>query len=243
MRAILTYHSIDRSGSVISVTPEDFAAHIAWAASGAVQVVSVEALLAMPEDADAVAFTFDDALASVGSEAAPRLANHGLTATIFVVSQHVGGDNRWGGRSSGLVPVQSVLDWDALGGLVSTGWTLGSHTERHPSLPRCSDAELEDELAGAAGTLLHHTGATPQTFAYPYGDADDRVRTAVGRHYRVACSTTHAPLSATTDLLDVPRLDAWYFRGNAPFRDWGTPRFRRALAWRQALRRIRRVWG
>lgn len=31
MRAILTYHSIDRTGLVISVTPEDFATHVAWA--------------------------------------------------------------------------------------------------------------------------------------------------------------------------------------------------------------------
>ncbi|MBK9550504.1 MAG: hypothetical protein IPO52_15740 [Gemmatimonadetes bacterium] len=62
MRAILTYHAIDATGSVISVTPEDFAAHVSWAASGAVQVVSVEELLAFPDSVNAVALTFDDAL-------------------------------------------------------------------------------------------------------------------------------------------------------------------------------------
>lgn len=243
MRAILTYHAIDCSGSVISVTPEDFAAHVGWAASGAVQVVSVEELLTLPDTTDAVALTFDDALASVATEAAPRLADHGLAATVFVVSQHAGGDNRWGGRTSDRVPTAPVLDWDALGGLAESGWTIGSHTERHPRLSQCSDAELEDELAHSAATIAQRLGTHPRTFAYPYGDADPRVRAAVARHYRVACSTSHRPVAVTTDPLDVPRLDAWYFRGREPFRDWGTPRFRRAVAWRHALRRARRMWG
>jgi len=243
MRAILTYHSIDRTGSVISVTPEDFAAHVAWAASGAVQVVSLEELLTLPDATDAVALTFDDALASVATEAAPRLAEHGLAATVFVVSQHVGGDNRWGGRTSGEVPTATVLDWDAIGALAEAGWAVGSHTVHHPKLTQCGDAELEDELAGSAATIAQRVGTRPRTFAYPYGDADPRVRAAVGRHYRIGCSTTYRPVSSTTDPLDVPRLDAWYFRGRAPFRDWGTPRFRRAVAWRHTLRRARRLWG
>lgn len=242
MRAILTYHAIDRTGSVVSVTPEDFSAHVAWAASGAVQVVSVEELLTLPDTTDAVALTFDDALASVATEAAPRLAEHGLAATVFVVSEHVGGDNRWGDATSADVPTTAVLDWDALGRLAEAGWTIGSHTERHPRLSQCTEAELEQELAGSAATITRRLGTRPRTFAYPYGDMDARVRSAVGRHYRVACSTTYRPVSATSDPLDLPRLDAWYFRGGAPFRDWGTPRFRRAVAWRHTLRRARRMW-
>jgi peptidoglycan/xylan/chitin deacetylase (PgdA/CDA1 family) len=136
-----------------------------------------------------------------------------------------------------------VLDWDTIGALADAGWTVGSHTAHHPRLSACGEAELEDELAGAAATIAERLGTRPQTFAYPYGDTTPRVRAAVARHYRIACSTTHAPVTATSDPLDVPRLDAWYFRGRAPFRDWGTPRFRRAVAWRHTLRRVRRLWG
>ena len=243
MRAILTYHSIDRTGSVISVTPEDFATHVAWAASGAVQVTSVEELLTLPEDTNAVAITFDDALASVATEAAPRLADHGLAATVFVVSQHAGRDNRWGGKASDLVPTAPILDWDALGTLAESGWTIGSHTEHHPRLSTCAEAELEDELAGSAATIAERMGTRPRTFAYPYGDTSPRVRAAVARHYSVACSTSYRPVTSTTDPLDVPRLDAWYFRGREPFRGWGTPRFRRAVAWRHTLRQARRMWA
>ena len=241
MRAILTYHAIDGTGSVISVTPEDFAAHVSWAASGAVRVVSVEELLALPDSVNAVALTFDDALASVATEAAPRLAEHGLAATVFVVSDHVGGDNGWDGDAGTRVPTQSVLGWDALGKLVDAGWCVGSHTRRHPWLTRCSDDQLEDELAGASAMIAEQLGAAPSTLAYPYGDVNPRVQRAAATHYRVACTTRHLPVTAAADLHAVPRLDAWYFRGPAPFRHWGTARFRRAIAWRHALRRARRL--
>lgn len=241
MRALLTYHAIDTSGSVISVTPECFARHVAWLASGAVRVVGLDELLALPDDIDAVALTFDDALTSVATEAAPRLAAHGLPATLFVVSDHVGGDNRWSGVTSPGIPVAPVLDWEALARLQEGGWTIGAHSRRHPHLTACSDDQLDDELAGAAQQLHERLGARPTSFAYPYGTADARVIAAAARHYRLAVGTEHRPLGTHDDAHHLPRLDAWYFRGPVPFRDWGTPRFRRRIAARHALRRLRRM--
>ena len=46
MRAILTYHSIDESGSPISISRRDFRRHIEWFASGAVQVLPLDVLAA-----------------------------------------------------------------------------------------------------------------------------------------------------------------------------------------------------
>lgn len=241
MRAILTYHAIDRSESVISVTPECFQSHVNWFAQGRVQVVSVPELLALPDTTDAVAITFDDALDSVSTEAAPRLARHGLTATVFVATGHVGGDNRWGGVTDPSVPVAAVLDWDAIGALGEGGWCIGSHTRTHPHLTRCNDAELADELEGSAEEISTRLGMRPATFAYPYGDTDARVTAATSAIYEEACTTDYLPITAESHLATLPRLDAWYFRGPAPFRDWGSRRFRRGIAWRHALRRIRRM--
>lgn len=242
MRGILTYHAVDRSGSVISLTPEVFAAHVAWLASGAVRVVGVNELLTLDDDSDAVALTFDDALASVASEAAPRLADYGLAATVFVVTDHVGRDNRWGGAPGGVVPVQSVLPWDALGRLMEAGWTVGSHSRRHPHLTHCSDSEIEDELASSCATIAHRLGVRPTVFAYPFGACNARVGTAVAAHYPLAVTTRHRLLSRDVAPHLLPRLDAWYFRGKDPFRNWGTARFSRAVAGRDAMRRLRRAW-
>jgi len=52
MRAILTYHSIDESGSVISISEEVFREQIAWLARSHVRVVTLDTLMRMHSDAD-----------------------------------------------------------------------------------------------------------------------------------------------------------------------------------------------
>jgi len=66
MRAILTYHSIDESGSVISVSESVFRGHVTWLARSAVRVVSIDTLMHLPADANAVALTFDDGFVNFG---------------------------------------------------------------------------------------------------------------------------------------------------------------------------------
>jgi len=239
MRAILTYHSIDRSGSIISITPEAFRAHVEWMARGSVRVVSLPELLTLADDIDAVALTFDDALSSVATEAAPLLAAHAFPGTIFVPTRHVGGDNRWNGAVDPGVPVLAVLGWDALARLRSQGFFIGGHTRHHRHLRQCGVAELTDELAGGADDIAAALGERPTAFAYPYGDTDARVARAAAAQYAICCTTAFQPVRATDPHEMIPRLDAWYFRDPSPLARWGTTGFRRSVAARHALRRIR----
>ena len=98
MRAILTYHSIDESGSPISISEDVFRSQITWLAKGHVKVVPLETLMRMPASANAVALTFDDGFVNFGDVAAPLLADHGLPSTLFVVTDAAGRTNRWSGR-------------------------------------------------------------------------------------------------------------------------------------------------
>ena len=98
--SILTYHSIDGSGSVISVTPEAFKAQMAVLADAGFRGVSLREALSYREGHNAwpersVALTFDDGYANFYEDAAPTLAEHRFTATVFVVSGHVGRLNDW----------------------------------------------------------------------------------------------------------------------------------------------------
>src|SRR5512138_3223815 len=128
MRAILTYHSIDESASPISISERVFRRQVQWLAGGGVQVVSLDTLLRLPVDADAVALTFDDGFVNVGDLAAPMLVEHDLPATVFVVSDAVGGTNRWAAGPDPGVPELPLLGWDALARLSARGIDLGSHT-------------------------------------------------------------------------------------------------------------------
>jgi len=239
MRAILTYHSIDPSGSPISVDAGAFSRHVEWLATGPVRVVALDALLDLPPDTDAVALTFDDAFENFQSTAAPLLAAGDLPATVFVVSGHVGGTNAWGGESQPGIPTLPLLGWDALGRLAEEGVSLGVHTHTHRRLPDLSPGEIEEEVEGCREAIRAHTGHTPTTFAYPYGAVDRGSAGVVGRLFQLGCTTEHRTLEPSEDFWRLPRVDMYYFRHQPGLPGWGTPAFRRRLWTRRAARRLR----
>jgi peptidoglycan/xylan/chitin deacetylase (PgdA/CDA1 family) len=240
MRAILTYHSIDDSGSVISVSPERFAHHVAWLASGVVRVTTLEELMSLRADADAVALTFDDGFDNFASQAWPRLREHDLPATVFVVTEHAGADNRWGSAGAGGIPAYPLMGWDTLARLREEGVALGSHTRTHASLTQVALARLTDELAGSQETIRVRTGAVATALAYPFGDVDSRVTDAAAAFYRCGVTTELRTLASADSHMLLPRLDMFYFRDPGQIEAWGTSAFRLRLALRAAARRARR---
>jgi peptidoglycan/xylan/chitin deacetylase (PgdA/CDA1 family) len=238
MRAILTYHSIDDSGSPISVARQDFRAQVRWLKAEGVAVVSLPVLVGLGDESDAVALTFDDGVASFMTEAVPILEVEGMTATVFVVSGQVGGSNTWTSPGRHSVPTLPLLDWDELGWLRASGFEIGSHTRHHRWLPRCDDGELVEEIERAGDEFASALGVRPRVFAYPYGAHTDRVASAVARSHDLACTTEFRALHPGERALLLPRIDAYYLRGRALRRGWGTPGFRQFLAVRRALRAV-----
>ncbi len=241
MRAILTYHSIDDSGSPISVAPEDFRRQVRWLASGRVRVVPLRELAALPGQTDAVALTFDDAFANFGAIAWPMLRDAGLPVTQFVVTGHAGGTNAWGGVADPRVPTLPLLDWAALGRLAQEGLSLGAHTRSHPHLPAVPDAALAEELGDTIEVLRRETGQVVDEFAYPYGAVDRRVATAVARSFRWAVTTELRPLGLMEDPVRLPRLDMFYLQAPGKLEAWGTPRFAGGIWVRAQARRLRQT--
>jgi len=239
MRAILTYHSIDDSGSPISVSPAQFRAHADWLASGAVEVLPLARLVAAPPASDAVALTFDDGFVNLRDTAWPLLRERGLRATLFVPTSRAGRDNAWGDRDAPGIPTLPLLGWDDLRALAHQGLELGSHGHAHRDLRALSDAELQDDLDLAASIVEREAGLRPESFAYPYGFHDARVEKAVARRHALACTTELRLLRAGEPPHALPRLDAYYFREAGRLEAWGTPRFAVYLALRAGLRRLR----
>lgn len=239
MRAILTYHSIDPSGSPISVAPEQFARHVKFLASGAVRVLPLETLLDDSDPRPAVALTFDDGFENFASEAWPRLREHGLPTTVFVATQRVGGDNRWEERDTPGIPTLPLLDWEQLGRLAADGLSLGAHSRTHPHLASLSAAQLSDEVEGSRSDLATRLGVDARGFCYPFGEVDERSRAAVERVYRWACTTELAALAPQLDRSRLPRLDAYYLREPGALEAFGSARFRLRIFARRQARRVR----
>jgi peptidoglycan/xylan/chitin deacetylase (PgdA/CDA1 family) len=163
--------------------------------------------LAAPEAeaAPAVVVTFDDGYASLARHAFPVLADLGLKALVFVITDFVGRDNSWdvqyGWRRF------AHLDWDALGVWGERGIEVHSHGATHARLTWLSDAEIGDELGRSREEIGRRLGAPPLAVSYPFGSADERVgRLAEAAGYRLGLS---GPLARGADPLRMPRLPVY----------------------------------
>jgi len=121
-----------------------------------------------------VVLTFDDGYEPLARHAFPVLADLGLRALVFVVTDYVGRDNDWdvhyGWRRF------RHLSWDDLAYWQERGIEVHSHGVTHARLTWLSDLQAEDELGRSRATIASRLGAPPAGIAYPFGTLDARVR-------------------------------------------------------------------
>jgi peptidoglycan/xylan/chitin deacetylase (PgdA/CDA1 family) len=236
--AILTYHSLDDDGAVLSVAPSVFAEQMRWLSERGFQTLPLAALGDRLRDGrlpeSAVILTFDDGFHSVYDHGLPVLRRYGFTATLFLVTDYCGRDNSWPSQPSG-IPRRALLDWRHVRELAEAGWSIGAHSRRHPDLCSLRRAEAEEEIAMSKAAIEAHVGGHVEAFAYPYGTHDPIVKAMVGRHFRVACSTALGFAGLGSDPLALERIDMYYFRSVSFFRRLFSPEMRAYLAFRRVF--------
>jgi peptidoglycan/xylan/chitin deacetylase (PgdA/CDA1 family) len=174
MRAILTFHSIDDTGSVLSYPPKTFDRLLLALQLSGIPLLDLDTLL-RPQTKTGVALTFDDGMRSVFTEALPILRSHSAPAHVFLTSGVVGLTNRWPSQPTA-TPLFEMLRWREIEALQDAGVHIEAHTESHPDLRRLSDDALREECERADETIASVLGIRPRYFAYPYGFNDTRVR-------------------------------------------------------------------
>ena len=214
------YHSIDPSGSVVSVSPRDFATQMdAIAELGGRGISLREAVNYFAEwkrwPADAVVLTFDDGYMNFYESAFPVLARHQFRATVFAVSRHVGGLSDWGAPPPGLGP-RRLLDWAQLAEVAAAGMEIGSHTLTHPDLRRLSASEAAHEVVASREEIEDRLGLPIESFAYPFGAVSRASEEVIKQKYRAAC-TTVLRRAAGDPLYNLPRVDMYYIRSKRRF--------------------------
>ena len=224
---ILLYHSVsDRPSDFIApytVDPATFGRHLnAVGAKGATTLTVSEFLAAraggtLPEQP--VLITFDDGYRDTLTAAAPALAERGMTATVYVTTGVVDAVSPGG---------DPMLGWSQIDELTGMGYEIGAHSQTHPQLDTLALRSVRSEVAGSRARLQDRTGLPVESFAYPHGYSDARVRRVVrDAGFTSACSVKNAlsppddrpytlarlmVMSTTTDA----ELDAWLAGRGAP---------------------------
>ena len=235
--AILTYHSLDDSGSVISTPPSLFARQMEFLASAGIPVVPLDEL---PRTPGGVAITFDDGFANLLDHAVPILQTYRFPASIFVVSDYCGRRNNWPSQPAGSVPDLPLLGWEDLAQLPPT-ISLGAHTVTHPDLSRLSADRCERELRDCRNEIEQRLGKPVRSLAYPYGASSPATRQLAARYFDVAVGTSLRFVPRKAEVFDLPRIDTYYLRGDFSIERLFTTPGALYLRFRCALREARQA--
>ena len=240
---ILTYHSLDESGSSISTPPAVFQEQMAALRATGFQALSLGELLDGWENkatlpARPLVICFDDGFANVLDHGAPFLRELGFGASIFAVVDYCGKDNDWPTQPAG-TPRLPLLSLESLRELAGEGFEVGSHSLTHPPLLRIAAEDAELEIVASKRRLEDGLGRSVRVFAYPYGQASVHHRALARQHYRAACGVILGTPRDTDDRHHLPRLDMYYFRRAAAFHFFGTPLAEAYITLRAFLRSLR----
>lgn len=219
---ILTYHSLDDSGSVISVRPKTFARQMRFLKESGYQAISLQRLCRAWESQEmlpsrTIVLTFDDGYTNLREAALPVLQECGFEATVFVVAGYVGGCNNWPSQPP-IVPRFPLLTWSELRELSKQGFEIAGHSLTHPVLAGISKEALDREVKRSKDIIEQKTGLPVGTFAYPYGIVDPASYEWVSSNYQAACTTDMGEVSATDDRYRLRRIDTYYLRRAIVFR-------------------------
>lgn len=240
---IITYHAIGAGPPPVWTSSELFDLHLAAFAAHGYRTVTLAALLAAlrggsPLPERSLVLTFDDGYQSIYDHVWPRLRALGFGATVFLISDYCGRDNRWPGQPSTL-PSAPLLTWEQIAELAADGCEFGAHTRTHPALPALQPAMVEEEIVVSKDAICERTGQAVRSFSYPYGAANPAVCTVVRRYFDGAVGTELGLVRPGCDPFLLPRLDAFYLHpAMIAYLDGAL--FRQYLRVRQSLRSVRR---
>jgi peptidoglycan/xylan/chitin deacetylase (PgdA/CDA1 family)/broad-specificity NMP kinase len=200
---VLMYHTIDRSGWKLAVSPETFERQMRHLARHAAVVPLSDIVLYAKREkmlpSRAIAVSFDDGYEDVLTTALPTLERYHIPATVFIPSDF---SVRTDPEGRPRLDEEGVRSLDR-----SPLITIGSHAMTHRKMTELSPEDLSREAEGSAEALARVTGERPRFFAYPFGArTPEAERTVRDAGYDAAFGITEGTIRPGDDLFRLKRV-------------------------------------
>lgn len=207
---IFTYHSLDDSGSSVSIHPDVFRQQMAYLKLNGIKGVSLDHYIKIYKDspqktADFAAITFDDGFDNFYRAGLDILLEYGFSATVFIPSAYVGKMCAWEKKKG--VPLQKLMAWSDIYHCMKNGIEIGSHTRNHLRFSMTDRETARQEIAISKKEIENRLGNAVSSFCYPYGNYDPAVTELVEKAgYRQAVTCNFSFETNRFNLYELPRL-------------------------------------
>ena len=142
-----------------------------------------------------VAITIDDAFKSIYTVAWPKLRDANLPFTVFVSTDTI--DKKY----------SSMMNWAQIKELHDSGVTIGNHLSTHESMINLESKVWKEKIDYAQKRLTEVLGKKPLLFAYPYGEANNDMKSFLReRGYTAAFGQHSGVASEWLDPFFLPRF-------------------------------------
>ncbi len=153
-----------------------------------------------------VVLTFDDGYRNFFTVAAAELAQRGLPATVFLITNRMNSDSRGDGVWTEADDTR-CLSWEEARSLKSQyGIEFGSHTCSHPKLSTIDQEHSRQEMMDSLNAVSTQLNSDAISLAYPFGDYSPSVAAlAETLGYQSAVTTDEGPNESDTNLFTLRR--------------------------------------
>lgn len=154
-----------------------------------------------------IILTFDDGYEDNYRVAFPLLKKYNCRGVIYLMGEVT--YNRWDVENSEKpekkfrLMTDGEIDEMEKSGLIE----FGAHTLTHPRLSELSDDEIRYEIGESKIRLERKLGCEIISFAYPYGDFDERVKKIVSEFgFQFVTATDRGSVCFSDDLMEIRRI-------------------------------------
>jgi len=177
---VLNYHQINNENyNALTLSSQEFDAQMDYLYHAGYTTISPKQLVdyfqygtELPPNP--ILITFDDGYVDNYSVAYPILQKYNFTATVFLITDFVGNNDRY-------------LSWQQVREMKDHGFSFQSHTLSHILLSNASDDEIRSQLIKSREGMEWRLKEKVEYLAYPGGDYDQRtIELAKQAGYRAA---------------------------------------------------------
>lgn len=210
---ILMYHSIAKfpKGTPmrsLHVSPKLFLCQmriLKWLGYRGVSMSELMPYLRGEKVGKVVGITFDDGYKNNLSHALPILKKFSFTATCYLVSQNIGGNNYWDLEKG--IPENPIMNKTEVFEWLSNGMEIGSHSQNHIRLSEYSKFDFSREISNSKHDLESTFNCNVNHFCYPYGDYNEQIISEVkSAGYESATTVNRGKASPKDNIHELPRV-------------------------------------
>jgi peptidoglycan/xylan/chitin deacetylase (PgdA/CDA1 family) len=225
---ILMYHKVllapEATKHKIFVTQQQFAQHMQFLAKQNFTPITFKDYFAFrdgkknlenfPEKP--IILTFDDAYINNLDNALPILKKYNFKAVLYALGDLQVQNNHWDVKYG--EPAHQLMSPEQLKIMAASGIEIGAHSMTHANLVKLDHDACQREIVESKKNLEKLLGESVISFAYPYGNYNDSVKTLTQQAgFRCAVATDNGGLFLEDDLYAIfrvsimPRDKYWQF--------------------------------